>query len=298
MKTTLRLCVACVLLTLAARAMPQTATTASAPASAPASGPADVLATALEAKLSPASEKRYPKLAPACEAFAKDWNEHEAQDAQEANRTPLKIALRVILLPLEQPELCRYLNVWYRSRTVQRWDGGRYPAGSFDNVTPEPPRKQAYVIFSDGAQRFVVRFNLDVSAEEGASKEEFWADSDFAPLAGAVRTGAALAVVQDALDALKQKKDFTPFAAGDFKWSLGVPAGWSFIELQADGEGKAYQPLETQLAKPAARAAVIPVRLREEGGKETNLQIHLDRKTDGPLYTGWRIAKVEKTAEP
>ncbi len=282
--------IVCVALLVAAPARTQPSQPATSQA---ASAPADVIADALETKTSPAMERRYPKLVEACGVFARDWAERDAREAaSDANRTPLKIAFRTVLSPIDQRELCRYLNFWYRSRTVQRWENGRYPAGTFDKVPAEPPLKQAYVIFSDGPQHFLVRFNWEASAEEGV-KEEFWADSDFTSFLGAARMGAALTIVQDALESLAAGKEIASFTAGA-TWPGGKPIAWSFVEKSADGEGQGFAPLEKELAAPV-KAATIAVRVRCEGKKDADIAFHLAQQPKPDRYTGWRIDKIEAT---
>ena len=216
----------CIVLVSAVVASPRTQ---SAPASRPASQPrARLLSDAISAGVPTDLEKDYPGLTKALRDFPRRWAK-----IVKAKPSDPELKLLTVITPRSQPELMRILNFWSASREASSRNAS-FPQGTFDKVTTQPSshplrhsRKLVYAVFKDAAHQRLLRF----SRVENGPMGKQWRDDYLTSFRGAARVGAAVALAQDALIALRAKKGMRGFTTrANVVWPLEAPVQWVLLQ--------------------------------------------------------------------
>jgi hypothetical protein len=238
------------------------------------------------------AEAAFPGLRKDAEAWAKGLHDAEVKAAAtQPGEVVVDYHYVGVVTEKAEPVLARYLNFWNRSDFGVGEGVNYYPPGSFDKITPAMEKGNAYVVFREG-KTLVVYWFLRMKAGEP------WRNASRAELQAAARVGAALALLQDGLEAVRAGKpvNTVPAAAG-VKWTWGNPVMWMLMAQDTHGGPQGLFVWQEGLS-PEKREALLGAWVREDNERNLAVEFHLRQTGAVAKYMGWEIAGPEKVSEP
>jgi len=257
---------------------------------------ARLLSKAISAGVPTDLDKDYPGLTKALSDFPTQWAK-----IVEAKPGDPKLELLTVITPGSQPELMRILNFWNASREAFSRTVS-FPQGTFDKVTTQPSsrprgyaRKIVYAVFKDLGHLRLLRFSRP---EQGIMGKQ-WKDDYLTSFQGAARVGAAVALVQDALMGLRDKKGAGGFTTGaNVVWPLESSVQWTLLQQVSGGEPINLYPLEGMCDGDGMNEVRLGAWVVDKRSKKSGLIVHLLRTQQDDKYLGWRISKFQVTDKP
>jgi hypothetical protein len=243
------------------------------------------------AKSTSEAETQYPGLRKEAEAWGKELHETEAKAAMTQPRFPVADYRFVgVVTEKTHPKLVRYLNFWHRADFGVGQGVNYYPVGTFDKVTSAVPAGNAYVVFREGKDLTVFWFTRP---QPGAA----WMSGSRAYLQAAARVGAALALMQESLEAVRAGKPLSTVPITEAKWTWGNPAKWMFMGQDTHGGPRGLFVWQERLS-PKKQQAELGAWVREDDQRDLAVEFHLRQTAELDKFMGWKLERIEKTEEP